>query len=326
MKFSTYFVLRGDNEHLARGELRALLEVFEAPLELECYPMLCLSKCTEEVARKLVSRSGYVKEAGRVLDVLDAYSESLATDLRRLVGTSAHVSVFKSSLSERYVKTVLERAGLGTKTGKIAESRLIFTGGIALAGVKIAEANSRSSLERFRSLPFKRSISLTPDIARALVNLTRARAGEVLLDPFAGTGVVLVEAWFMGLRGLAVDIDWELVRGMKENFQALSVQAVPVLGDSTRLVFTEVDRVATDLPYGRGASTHGFSIRELYSLFTRRLSEYLSKRGYAAFMTPLWMEEEVDEMLVNSGLRLVGRYYDYVHGSLTRVVNVVVKK
>lgn len=326
MKYLTYFVLRGDNEHLARGELKALLEVYGAPLELECYPMLCLSKCTEDVARKIINRSGYLKEAGRILAQFNAHSVSLSSDLRELLGDRVHVSVFKSSLSEQRVQEILKNAGLKVSGGKIMRKRLIFSGGIALAGIKLAEADSKSLTDRFKSLPFKRSISLTPDVARALVNLTRAKAGDLLLDPFAGTGMVIVEAWSMGIRGLAVDIDWELLRGMKLNFQSMGVQGIPVVGDSTSLVFGRVDRVATDLPYGRGASTHGVNLRDLYRLFIERLSEYLSKKGYAAFMIPLWMEEEIDNMLADNGFKLVGRYYDYVHGSLTRVINVVIKK
>ncbi|MEM1642678.1 MAG: RNA methyltransferase [Desulfurococcaceae archaeon] len=326
MKYRTYFVLRGDNEHLARGELRALLEVFGEKCFVECYPMLCLSDCSEVVATGVTARAGFVKEAGRVIGVFNVYSEGDAREAGVVLGGVAHVSVFKSTVSSSAVEEFKRRAGVVEKIGGLGEKRLIFTSGLAVAGVKLSEQSYGELLKRARSLPFRRSISLTPDLARALVNLSRARRGCVLVDPFAGTGMILVEAWSMGVRGVAVDVDWRLVKGMKQNFEHLGVNAVPVVGDSRYSVFGEVDHVATDLPYGRGASTHGAEIRELYRLFFERLSEYLSRRGYACFMAPLWLEDYVDDVLDSSGFKLVGRYYDYVHSSLTRSISVVVRK
>lgn len=326
MKFKTYFVLRGDNEHLARGELKALLEITTGSFEVKCYPMLCLSTATTEEAVEVVKRSGYVKEAGVLLRVFDLYSPSDAREVGELLGGVAHVSVYKSPASDEAIRAFLERAGVRIGVKGVGEKRLLITTGTAVAGIKVAVQNTKEMLERSRTRPFKRSIALTPDIARALVNLSRARRGSVLVDPFAGTGAVLVEAWSMGIRGVAVELDYELAKGMKLNFEFFAANAIPIIGDSRYVVFREVDHVATDLPYGRGASTHGIELKLLYRDFLERLSEYLSKKGFACFMTPLWMEDYVDELVDQAGLRLIERYYDYVHSSLTRVISVVVKK
>ena len=47
--------------------------------------------------------------------------------------------------------------------------------------------------------PFFSPISLHPRLARALVNLTAVRKGESLLDPFCGTGGILIEAAMLGV-------------------------------------------------------------------------------------------------------------------------------
>lgn len=319
-----YFVLRGDNEHLAEGELKALLEAYGQKASLDCYTMICLCDVGNQVASKVVRRAGFIKEAGTLLGVYDAYSVEDAREVARVLGDSpVHVSVYKSTVEERAVREFLEVAGIGQRTRGIGEKRLIFSSGLVFLGVKEYVQDTKSMLHRAKCKPFKRSIALNPDIARALVNLTRAKEGSLLLDPFAGTGSVLIEAWEMGIRGIGVDIDWKLVKGMVTNIKYFNVGVIALLGDSRHLVYREVDHVATDLPYGRGASTHGVEIRELYRAFAERLSEYLSKRGYASFITPLWLEDFVDELLSSCGLRLAGRYYDYVHSSLTRVINVV---
>jgi tRNA (guanine10-N2)-dimethyltransferase len=321
-----YFVLRGDNEYLARGELLALLEALGANASIECYPMICVttSECGLDIAASTISRAGYLKEAGVLLGVFSAYSASDAREAASMVRERrVHVSIFKSTVSGDAVKAFLEAGGLRQGVARVEEYRLMFSAGPAFLGLKKYSVNSKSLEERARSKPFKRSIELIPELARALINLSRARRGDIVLDPFAGTGVVLVEAWLMGIRAVGVDVDYTLVRGMESNAEFFAANSVVIHGDSRVLVYRGVDHVATDLPYGRGASTHGVEIKELYRDFVERLSEYLSKSGFAVFMTPHWLEDYVDELVHARGLRVVERYYDYVHSSLTRVINVV---
>jgi len=321
-----YFVLRGDNEHLARGELKALLEVLEASTSIECYTMICVTSSVSsvDIAKSVMSRSGYLKESGILLGVFNAYSEREAREASSLLEEKrAHVSVFKSTVSESSVKAFLKAAKIEHTTRGTGEYRLIFSDGFVFLGVKKLAASTKFLENRARSKPFKRSIELSPEIARVLVNLSRVRRGELLLDPFAGTGVVLIEAWSMGVRAIGVDIDSTIVRGMRSNVLFFNANSLVVYGDSRTLVYRCIDHVATDLPYGRAASTHGADIRDLYRDFVEKLSLYLSRSGYAVLMTPHWLEDYVDEILCSSGFRIVERYYDYVHSSLTRVINVV---
>lgn len=320
----TYFVLRGSNEHLAEGELKALLEVYSPRASLECYVMICTSTAELDVAAKITRRAGFIKESGLLLGVYSAYSPASAGEVAEIVGDKpVHVSVYKSTVSSKVVKEFLEAAGLRQGARVEEEIRLVFSSGLVFVGIKKYAQDSKSMLSRAKTMPFRRSIALTPDIARVLINLSRVREGEVLLDPFAGTGMVLIEAWSMGVRGIGVDLDWKLVEGMSLNVKHFKSNSIVVLGDSQQLSYEAVDHVATDLPYGRGASTHGAEIKQLYKSFIERLSEYLSKRGYACFMAPIWLEDYVDEMISAHGLKLAGRYYDYVHGALTRAVSVV---
>ncbi|MBS3125240.1 hypothetical protein J4211_03230 [Candidatus Woesearchaeota archaeon] len=49
-------------------------------------------------------------------------------------------------------------------------------------------------------------VSLHPKLARAMVNLTGVKTG-ILLDPFCGTGGILIEAGLMGFPVVGCDID-----------------------------------------------------------------------------------------------------------------------
>ncbi|MGC8953697.1 MAG: TRM11 family SAM-dependent methyltransferase, partial [Desulfurococcus sp.] len=64
-----YFLLRGDNEALGRGELKALLEAYECrDVAITCYTMLCIvrHRC-RDIAERIVRRAGYIKEGGLLL-------------------------------------------------------------------------------------------------------------------------------------------------------------------------------------------------------------------------------------------------------------------
>ncbi|MBI2126652.1 MAG: hypothetical protein HYU02_04985, partial [Thaumarchaeota archaeon] len=62
-------------------------------------------------------------------------------------------------------------------------------------------------------------ISLPPRVARILINLTGLNRGETLLDPFCGTGTILMEAVAMGINVIGLD---KSVRRMKDTLQNLN--------------------------------------------------------------------------------------------------------
>jgi tRNA (guanine10-N2)-dimethyltransferase len=91
--------------------------------------------------------------------------------------------------------------------------------------------------------PFFSPISLHPRYARALINLTGARRGDKVLDPFCGTGGIVLEAALLGMKAIGSDIDPEMVDGCRRNLEHFGVEAEvqgPTLGDvhpfSVRLV------------------------------------------------------------------------------------------
>ncbi|MEM4487834.1 MAG: DNA methyltransferase [Desulfurococcaceae archaeon] len=319
-----YYVLSGSNEHLAQGELRALLDVYDPNSKLECYTMVCTSTTGIDVASRIIKRAGFVKEAGILLDIKEAYLPSEARFAGEIFeDREVQVTVNKSTVSEKAVKAFLEEARLRKRIYGDCNRRLIFSEGLVFIGVKKLVYNSKIKSMFSRIKPFNRSAAIPPDIAQALVNLSRVHERDIVVDPFAGTGSILLVAWLMGIRGIGVDIDWNLVNGMKTNLEFIKANSLAICGDSQQLSYREIEHIATDLPYGRSAGTHGSEIRALYKSFMNKLDEYMGEGGYACFMAPHWLEDYIDELVSSHSLKLKNRYYDYVHGSLTRVINVV---
>ncbi|MHA2057981.1 MAG: TRM11 family SAM-dependent methyltransferase [Candidatus Thorarchaeota archaeon] len=81
-----------------------------------------------------------------------------------------------------------------------------------------------SMLQQYRdeSRPFvSAEISTSPKICRTLLNLAGARPGDTIIDPFCGTGTLLMEAAILGMKCIGVDIDGNQVQGARSNMKWL---------------------------------------------------------------------------------------------------------
>ena len=117
--------------------------------------------------------------------------------------------------------------------------------------------------------PFFKPISLDPKLARSMVNLACPEGGR-LLDPFCGTGGIIVEGILCNLDCYGSDLAWPMVIGTRENaawangrggngsFEIRNGSAVE-LAETWNETF---DGFAFDPPYGRNAwkSTDGFEL------------------------------------------------------------------
>jgi tRNA (guanine10-N2)-dimethyltransferase len=90
---------------------------------------------------------------------------------------------------------------------------------------------------------------MMPRMARTLVNIAEVMAGDQVLDPFCGTGGILIEAELIGATAIGSDFDPLMVLGSRKNV----VQSSLLLADATQLPFQDhsIDSVVTDLPYGQ---------------------------------------------------------------------------
>ncbi|MDO5861358.1 MAG: RsmD family RNA methyltransferase [Thermoplasmata archaeon] len=161
--------------------------------------------------------------------------------------------------------------------------------------------------------PFFSPISLHPKYARALINLTGVKRGGTVLDPFCGTGGIVIEAAEMGMRAMISDFDPEMIDGCRENmeFYGLELADYEVLdiGDIGER-FPEVDAICTDPPYGRSTKTGGENIDVIYRRAGEAIPKSLKHGSRAGIVLPHPIEYE--------GLELENVYLQRVHGSLSR--------
>jgi tRNA (guanine10-N2)-dimethyltransferase len=148
-------------------------------------------------------------------------------------------------------------------------------------GEEVAAVDRRAADDRrMPRLPFQRPVSLAPRLGRAAANLARVRPGDRVVDPFVGTGALLLEAALLGARVAGVDRDPEMVKGAIRNLAHFRLEAQElIVADAAealeRLGPEPFDAVLTDPPYGRASGSHGEPPADLLArvlpLYARRL-------------------------------------------------------
>ncbi len=186
-------------------------------------------------------------------------------------------------------------------------------------GVDVYRALVEYRRDRFKPRsPEKRvfflSSALNPLSALLLINLSLTPHGYRLLDPFSGTGSILIEGALAGLYTVGVEIDYRQVRGALRNIRQFGLQGHVdlVLADSMYAPFRDgcFDAVATDPPYGRYASTRKRPVEEVYRGLLELSSRVIGK-GKAAFFAPQWVKIPRDDQLEEV-------CSIYIHSDLTR--------
>ena len=108
--------------------------------------------------------------------------------------------------------------------------------------------------------PFFKPVSLNPRLARAMVNIAIPNKGN-LLDPFCGTGGLVIEGILCGIESFGSDLAWPMVTGTRQN--AVWAQELGGTGDyeirnSSSLELKDCweqqfDGFVFDPPYGRNS-------------------------------------------------------------------------
>jgi len=174
---------------------------------------------------------------------------------------------------------------------------------------------------RPRRRPFFHPSAIFPKLSRALVNLTRCKEGDTLLDPFAGTGSLPIEGSEAGLACIAADRSRKMACGALANMNAFQQSWLGVLrADAFAPPLTRVDGIATDIPYGRASSAGGRDAQTVADLATSSLSLPLKTGGRLVVMHP-----DSVTMKETGGLRLEEEHHLYIHRKLTRAITILRK-
>lgn len=159
------------------------------------------------------------------------------------------------------------------------EIRVIITDSNIYVGKKLFEINRTQFEERkVQNRPFFSPISLHPKIARSIVNLSTIKKGQVLIDPFCGTGGIILEAGLIGVNVIGSDIEKKMIDGCRITLNHYKIENYKLfnsdIGDIHKHI-KPVDAVVTDLPYGKSTTTKGEEKNQLYQRAFENISNIL---------------------------------------------------
>jgi tRNA (guanine10-N2)-dimethyltransferase len=174
--------------------------------------------------------------------------------------------------------------------------------------------------------PFFSPGVILPKVARALVNLSGIKENELFLDPFCGTGGLLIEAGMIGARIIGLDVQEQMVRGTAENLNFFGLAGDLIVGDASKTAFKDncINAIATDMPYGRSSliARSGFapSLERLFPLALTEIHRLLNPGGKAVVVSNFPYSRSPGH-----SFRVLETYVYRVHKSLNRYITVLEK-
>ncbi|MFQ6124162.1 MAG: RsmD family RNA methyltransferase [Candidatus Heimdallarchaeota archaeon] len=163
--------------------------------------------------------------------------------------------------------------------------------------------------------------AINPRLARTMVNLSRASPQKKFLDPFTGSGGMLIEAGMIGCKPLGIEIDLKMIRGAQKNLHYFGINDyMLIVGDARTPPVKAVEAIATDPPYGTSSSTKGLTVSELIQDTLLASREILTPGGFICIAAPNTIN--LEQLGENANLQLFSMFLQFVHRSLTRKIGV----
>lgn len=172
--------------------------------------------------------------------------------------------------------------------------------------------------------PFFSPISIDPRHARFMVNASETRPGETVMDPFCGTGGIMLEAGLLKRKVIGNDWALQMSTGAALNLKYYGIRDYSITNrDFLALNQSEtVDAIVTDLPYGRNSRLSQKDIVHLYRESFRKFRSTLKENGICVVVVS--REDLLNE---SEPFFEVIRIFPYrIHRSLTRYFAILRRK
>jgi len=320
------FRLSGEHEELPGEEVKALYETYGRKFEiLEKADKLLLVKSDLEphaLSRLALTHEFYMTDL--VTDIKNLDRVLLGLDLKKAESFCVRCLGFPSNADEekRAGEAIYEAGDL-----RVDLEKPYVTLYLIKINQKVAICFQKHGIEGFAARdpndrPFFHPLALSPKLARLFLNLARLRANDTVLDPFCGSGSVLIEADLMGFKPIGTDKDREMLWGCAQNLEHYGVKAETGEGDATDIKLKNLDAIVTDPPYARASKVFSQDLGELYDAFLESAYKALKPGGHLVLSVP--HDARLDYAKV--GFEKRGDFLHYVHKSLTRRIYILRKR
>ena len=143
-----------------------------------------------------------------------------------------------------------------------------------------------------------------PPLAAALVQLAEPRAGQVLLDPFSGSGTILLESLPFGVQIVGGDVSARAIEACRN--RGLDVRQWDAR--SLPLKDASIDRIVSNLPWGDQSAIETGSVG-FYADICREMERVLTPTGKIVLLTTLGEQVQFSSLRqeIDSEISLFGK-------------------
>ena len=340
-----FFLLSGEHETLPTSEVKAILEAEGYDFKLsEKLDQIIRIEADENCVEAIKRRAAFTRlcalelfsceaEIGKIVKTMQLASlnrvlrdgESFVVRVKRVKDYSANADTM--TLERKLGEVFLNKSKKAKVNLKNPDKTFvgILTDGKFVFGMKLAEILPKPFVERRpKKKPFFHPSAMAAKLARCMVNLAKPKTGELLFDPFCGTGTTLIEAAFMGCRVLGLDIQRRMVKGSLKNLAYFHIKPEGVIvADAKNPPITKIDCVVTDPPYGRSATTRRRTTKQIVEEVLMTVHGMLDIGRLVCIAAPKTLN--IGHIGTVLGYKHLESHFVYVHRGLTREVAVFEK-
>ncbi len=270
-----YLFVLGRNVELSVEEIKSFLEKEGIPFRIISKVKNGLLIESPRILRGIIDYLGGTVSIGEVLTEGDAKKITEELDNKSLYnarGNKLNYVIFNFNGKDFdrisfYLKNRFRKEGLKATEKKLT-GRITLQEGEEVSKVssnlideqyfifednfgKIIEETDYEKIEkRDMSKPVRRNeLSISPRLAKILINLSKVKKGETLLDPFCGVGTILQEALLQKIKVIGIDKDRKAIDCSELNLKWFNFDKNDyklINDDSSRVKIPRVDAIATE--------------------------------------------------------------------------------
>jgi len=337
-------IMSQEHQTLPKAEIEAVLRAEKIPFSFKKqYDGILIIEINDKYAESMENvgkRLSYTHELCKLIietDKTQLKSDVEKIDWKQFISKDYVVRAKRMDKTDKFDTSKIEYEIGGIIKSTVPEAnvnlkdpnsffRLIFLNGMVLVTVRMFKIDKKHFYNfKPHKRPFFYPGSMSPKLARCMVNLTGIKKGDTVLDPFCGTGGILIEAGILGARIVGTDIDEKMVEGTKSNLDHCGVENHEIFQEDARNIQLnyKVNAIATDPPYGISASTGGEDSQNLYSGALLRMEKLLVEKGKICMATPHYMD--IQGLIEGTNFEIIEQHHIRMHKSLTRVISLLIK-
>ena len=330
MKHQYLFELGGENTELGKIEAMELLSTESGdPVIIFDEKSIIAINVSKVIKSKIIRRLGMTKRVSKI------FYKNKETSLELIVKEMPQIDIDQNTFAIRQIsKKKMSERDIATTLGKripkhnetnlaLPDVKILYYAGtetiISIWDKTLETYYKRCLKHHIKNRPFFSPIGIHPRIARSMVNLSNCSEGETMIDPFCGTGGMLIEARDMEINAIGIDIIEKMVDYSIGNLDHYGLKAEVIEGDVETSSNYQFKAIVTDPPYGLSTTTRGEGVSELMIRSMNIFSKIMTKgeRIVMALSNP--------ELVKDSNYDEIYRFQWYIHKSLTRNILVLEK-